>query len=901
MNNWVSYYATLAPVMNNIIINVANEWGPSNSTVWRDSNISAVASLRAAGYTCPILIDTGGSGEDLFDITNYTSAVNSSDPQLNCIFAIHPYEAALPWQGIIQSVTKGNPTVLTLNSNWANFPLNPGASAAGNNNYNFEYQITGAQGLTQLNGIFASDNKTYGSQNNWQVNLSVDSTAWVGNYVANSANIYIASNPASRNVDYRYLCSLLSGLGSSGVCAIVGEFGPGNQSGNVLTPESFLNYQQVAPGQFISACESNGLSWLPWAWDDHGSPAQENQFSSGWFQMVIGNDGVYTANSQFTAYGLDAIANPRYGLWARSTPAASFVAVNPQTLPLVQTTNNLFTFVGSFKTPSPLFENGTFSMYANNGVMYIGGGYEYGGNSFNIPSIGRMTIPTITPGSGSWTTPAYDGSNGVGVATTGPSGNDGPTRPGYPSFSYPWGNASGDAITGSLLYNGVLYLTGATSYGSGGTGSLGWILAANQNCDPTTWGAINQISAGSATNGGRSYAGPMGIIPVQWQSLLGGPCFVAPGKSVSVISELNIGMGFTVFNPTTVSGPSSSTGNTVTGTDLLHYPYQSVPYVPNTTMLSWRSFTGPFPIAYQSTPTSYPSATVSASHPSSNPIPQSGDTSLTLTAAIPAANARYAGAAPANGVGIVYGGGLGNAFWPHMVYFDSGEKRLCLLKGGSATVPTIDNASTTWNGSNPAVFLDPVTLLAAPLTQNCATSTVYYAPLGDNYYTEYDNGILQPFIAPGSRSLIYPQVHANGFLSPPPQQGFTGCYPGGSNSDDAPLTPDTNYYVQMQALAYDLNDLVSVAQGAKSPWTPNPYAILPWDNISNFGLQSVVSKAGPYCLNLGPGLASCGSGCYDSVTGYYFLGVGGGNLGSGIAKYASATNNIVYVWKVNSL
>jgi len=407
MADWVSYQSTLAPVMNRMIINLANEWGPTNSIAWQYayqyqsgtiSNISsttvtistvsgtnpfanspfayisgaggisnqvvsitatggssgawtitigtslsgytsggtlyggAVGVARGCGYTCPILIDTGSSGEDPFDILNYSVAINNSDPQKNCIFSLHPYQSALPWQGIIQSVTQGNPTVLTLNSNWANFPLNPGASTAGSDNFNDHYLISGAQGLTQLNGIQPSDVHTFGSQNNWQVHLTVDSSAWVGTYVTNSAALIPASS-SGRALHYNYTVSQLAALAASGVCAIIGEFGPGNQLGNPALSQdgsggrANLNGQQVAPGQLISACESYGLGWIPWAWDDHSAvvtfPAQ---FANSWFACVAGNNGVYTANSQFTAFGLDVVTNPRYGLWARSQPSPTYQA-----------------------------------------------------------------------------------------------------------------------------------------------------------------------------------------------------------------------------------------------------------------------------------------------------------------------------------------------------------------------------------------------------------------------------------------------------------------------------------------------------------------------------------------------------------------------------------------------
>ena len=77
--------------MNDIILNIANEWGPANSPTWSTSYQSAISSLRTAGWTCPLLIDTGGSGQDINDLMTYSTAVFNSDPQKNIMFAFHPY------------------------------------------------------------------------------------------------------------------------------------------------------------------------------------------------------------------------------------------------------------------------------------------------------------------------------------------------------------------------------------------------------------------------------------------------------------------------------------------------------------------------------------------------------------------------------------------------------------------------------------------------------------------------------------------------------------------------------------------------------------------------------------------------------------------------------------------
>jgi len=104
---WLANEAAFAPIMNQIAINIANEWGPANNSAWASAYESAIAQLRAAGYTCPLVIDSGGSGQDINDFLNYAGAVFNSDPQKNIIFSFHFYglgEGA-PWSTLPQLTT----------------------------------------------------------------------------------------------------------------------------------------------------------------------------------------------------------------------------------------------------------------------------------------------------------------------------------------------------------------------------------------------------------------------------------------------------------------------------------------------------------------------------------------------------------------------------------------------------------------------------------------------------------------------------------------------------------------------------------------------------------------------------------------------------------------------------
>src|SRR5580692_9877569 len=88
---WVGMYSVFAPYQQYIWINIANEWGPANSEAWATAYESAITSLRTAGYTCPLVIDSGGCGQDPYDFIQYGKQVFDSDPQKNVIFSIHIY------------------------------------------------------------------------------------------------------------------------------------------------------------------------------------------------------------------------------------------------------------------------------------------------------------------------------------------------------------------------------------------------------------------------------------------------------------------------------------------------------------------------------------------------------------------------------------------------------------------------------------------------------------------------------------------------------------------------------------------------------------------------------------------------------------------------------------------
>ena len=96
LNNCVNYWvrSDVKAVLNSnssIWVNVANEWGPSNSTVWRDGYKSAISTLRTAGITNVIVMDSGGWGQDDQDILNYANDIMNSNSNKNVMFSVHMY------------------------------------------------------------------------------------------------------------------------------------------------------------------------------------------------------------------------------------------------------------------------------------------------------------------------------------------------------------------------------------------------------------------------------------------------------------------------------------------------------------------------------------------------------------------------------------------------------------------------------------------------------------------------------------------------------------------------------------------------------------------------------------------------------------------------------------------
>jgi hypothetical protein len=305
---WVAQAKQWTKLNRDLILNVANEWGPPDSTVWRDAYVSAVGRLRAAGYTGPILIDSGGCGQDDADLVKYSQVVFDSDPERNVMFALHLYGETNDYSASIRSVSKGGTTEVTLAADDPTHPFAPSFNGH-NNSYSGigAYEVSGARGMTQLNGRQSARQNVGGMPGAWTVSLTVDSSRWP-DYAGGGTIVDFNGNYALK------IARLAELAHRTGAVYIIGEFGPGRDIGPSPT--------RVTPAEILTAAQADGVGWLAWAWDDNNLP--NASADDHWFSMTYHGPGIFRRDSDLTQFGREVVFNPRYGLKALAHPATAF-------------------------------------------------------------------------------------------------------------------------------------------------------------------------------------------------------------------------------------------------------------------------------------------------------------------------------------------------------------------------------------------------------------------------------------------------------------------------------------------------------------------------------------------------------------------------------------------------
>lgn len=195
-------------------------------------------------------------------------------------------------------------------------------------------------------------------------------------------------------------------------------------------------------------------------------------------------------------------------------------------LPLVQSTDAIFDYLGTFSVPTTIAEDqgvgsGGFNVSEDGDYLYI--------NAF-FDAVAKITVPAV------------GGSASLAFAWTETA--DSP-------------EGSGQVHGTTLEYNGYLYKSKYRSYDTGSQSK--WLQRGT-----TSGGSWTNLSSTSGLNM-RLLSQGFYRIPSEWQSLLGGPCATL-GSRLSIISNAQNGYGFAVFDPEDV-------GSNVAVTPLLNYPY----------------------------------------------------------------------------------------------------------------------------------------------------------------------------------------------------------------------------------------------------------------------------------------------------------------------------------------
>jgi hypothetical protein len=294
--NWVATASSWKPLDKYQIINIANEWGPSNSSAWATAYISAVKQMRAAGYLGTLLIDTGGCGQDELDLDTYATQVLAADPQHNLMFAYHVYGGTTTYQA---PIAHASGEVITLDSDSATHPFAPTYNGS-NNSYS---------GITQM--VIKSPS---GALTTIPVKQNVGGTRGAWTVIATAALPEIAAGSTVYDWgNYEMRIPRLAALASKGIAVAITEFGPGNNVGPSPTV--------VTPGEVISTAEASQIGWVAWAWDDNN--LADCKSNNSWFSMTY-NCGEYTQSSDLTTYGQEVVLNPTYGLAVLAKPASIF-------------------------------------------------------------------------------------------------------------------------------------------------------------------------------------------------------------------------------------------------------------------------------------------------------------------------------------------------------------------------------------------------------------------------------------------------------------------------------------------------------------------------------------------------------------------------------------------------
>ena len=184
-NYWLEMKDVLIGQEKYVIINIGNEPFGNNqsSSNWVNGHISAIKSLRNAGFTHTLMIDAPNWGQDWENIMkNNASTVFNGDSLKNTVFSVHMYE-------VYNTYDKVNSYISAFVNN--KIPLVVGEFAAEHKGMDVKeldiMERCQSLGVGYLGWSWDGNNSSYGAidiVNNWNVNSL---TTW-GNTLINGTN-----------------------------------------------------------------------------------------------------------------------------------------------------------------------------------------------------------------------------------------------------------------------------------------------------------------------------------------------------------------------------------------------------------------------------------------------------------------------------------------------------------------------------------------------------------------------------------------------------------------------------------------------------------------------------------------------------------------------------------------
>jgi hypothetical protein len=215
------------------------------------------------------------------------------------------------------------------------------------------------------------------------------------------------------------------------------------------------------------------------------------------------------------------------------------LAVPPVGRPLIRADD--ISYLGAFALPGGTFEASRFG-YGGGALSVLDDTLFVGGHAWDPGTLAQVAIPA-TLGIGEWST--------LPVATV--------LQPFADVTDGTFG--SGWTLYGTMPWGGRLIVAASIYYDAAGNQTTSHGASSFDLSDSSDFTGLGAIAAGAPP---RSQGGYMTPIPVEWQSLLGGPALTGQ-CCIPIISNTSSGPAATVFDPTEI-------GDDPSGATLLWYP-----------------------------------------------------------------------------------------------------------------------------------------------------------------------------------------------------------------------------------------------------------------------------------------------------------------------------------------